>query len=314
MKSYIQLEKITYFSLKGNLIKSMGRPFKLIFQISNHVNQSREYSMGWEPNVNVWLTRGKRGNARELCFRCLKYLESSSLFGSIIRVCVIKERQYYGRPEKGIMPKSEGDVEIDEIAELFSEFNEKLWDFEVWYETINHHVYEVKTIYNKRHISIIEEPYRVVLSFPSEEYVLPGIPVDADIVVEIGKEIYLCPSYNGELAELNILALVYQLAVLIEFGAIQINLPNKDNELDPKTFHLVYHSDPDEFRKDLLLWTQYISPQITLSTEDIRLIIQSCDDIEYMEIRGGILVFHKNLVEGSLESLYTKIIEFLEEH
>ena len=265
--------------------------------------------MGWEPEIRAWLGNDTTRTPYSLCFEFVKHLESSQLFGSIFQFCVVRNGQSSVNPEKKIL---EGVANLNKIAELLSEFDGQNLKFEVWHETFSYHAYETTELYGRQRVSIVEIPYRMVISFPGKEYLLYSHPNDVDIIFEVGREIYLCPSYQGEIAELNILSLIYQLTILIEFGIIKMHFSNKDNEMHPKTFHLAYHKCVDGFREDLTLWTQYILPQPKLFNQDVISIIHLCDDIEYMELCGGILVFHKNLVEGSLESFYTKIIEFLE--
>ncbi len=266
--------------------------------------------MGWEPEIRAWLDDDMTRTPHDSCFKFVKYLESSQLFGSIFQISVVKNSQSSVNPEKKINP--EGVVNLDRISDLLSEFKGQDLKFEVWHETFSYHAYESTKIYGKQQTNIIEIPYRIVMSFLGKEYLSYSHPNDVNIIFEVGREIYLCPSYQGEIAELNILSLIYQLTILIEFGIIRMHFPNKDNQMNPKTFHLAYHKRADGFREDLTLWTQYIYPQRTLFDQDIASILALCDDIEYMELCGGILVFHKNLVEGSLDAFYTKVIEFLE--
>ncbi|MGI0495398.1 hypothetical protein ACN4EG_26770, partial [Alkalinema pantanalense CENA528] len=79
----------------------------------------------------------------------------------------------------------------------------------------------------------------------------------------------------------------------------------------PRTFYLAYHCDADGFRQDLTLWTQYIFPQPQLTKAQVIEIAQACEEIEYLEVAGGVLIFHKDFVDGNLASFYDAIVEWL---
>ncbi len=263
--------------------------------------------MGWEPEIRVWLNEIKE--PLTTFSNLARHIESSQFFGRLLRLRIWQHRHIHKNVIKDIKLEN---FNTTEIQGLLSRFADQTFNFEAWWETHSSYEYATKEIYGKWRTEIVEKIYRMVISIPGNQYLWSGNPNDVNMILEIGKEVYLSPHHQGELAELNILSLICQLSYLVEFGISKMHLLNRDSAINPRTFHLAYHQNVDGFREDLAAWTQYILPQPQLTNNQVILILKSCEDIDYTEVGGGILVFNKNLVDGSLESFYTKIIEFLE--
>ena len=264
--------------------------------------------MGSEAQINVWLN--ERNLPVKTFLDVAKHIEPSPFFGRLLQLVIRKNNRMEDIVKT--INLEDFNFNITEIEHMIGDFTDQAFTLEAWWETNSYYTFVTEERYGKWHTKMVEETHRMVFSILGTQYLFSGHPNDVHMIIELGREIYLSPSHQGELAELNILSVICQLSYLIEFGIYKMHLPCHDNYLEPGTFHLAYHKEADGFRKDLTLWTQYIWPQPTLFNQDIIEIVTACEEIEYMEISGGILVFHKNLVEGSLESFYTKIVEFLE--
>jgi hypothetical protein len=265
--------------------------------------------MGWEPSLRIWLKNPKEPG--RTCMDLASYVETSSLFGKFLRIVVM------GDPYSDNAIKSLDSVDVgisnDEIEKIIAPPNAQNIAVECWWETYYYHAYKTEKIYGKWHTKIVEEPWRIVITILGCEYEWSGKPNNIHMIWEIGRDVYVSPKHSGEIAQLNILSLICQISFLIEFGVSKVHAPNQDNELHPETFYLVYHSDPDGFRQDLTIWTQHISPQPSLTKEDLIEVIRSCEKIEYVEVTGGLLIFHQDFVDGSLESFYNGIVKILEQ-
>jgi hypothetical protein len=270
--------------------------------------------MGWEPVLEVWLS--EYNLPADTCNTLFKYLKGSASFGKLFRV-VSRQSDYSGKTTQILESLSEGILanELEQFTSLFKQHNTML---ECWWETFSYHTMVKTQAHKLSCLDIVEEPWRIVINIFGSLYEANGHPNSINMTWELGSYKYISPKIGGELASLNILAVIYQISFLIEFGVSKIYAPNdsllknSNDSSDPKTFYLVYHKEPDGFRQDVIPWIQHLSPQINLKKEDIIMIVNLCEGVSYLEISSGILVFYQDLVDGTLDEFYSKIIYHLE--
>ncbi|MGI0495546.1 hypothetical protein ACN4EG_27535 [Alkalinema pantanalense CENA528] len=265
--------------------------------------------MGWDLELLVWCKSDKLPSQRLLDL--VNHLGKSPLFGRISRVEVKKSPHYFKGDYITFKQLDGKGLPRDEITRIVEQYTNQPVAFEAWWRTHSYHEYLEENIYGRRVRKIVEEPWRIVIEIVNRDKSWAGHPCGIDMFWDLGNMGYLSPAMSGERAKLNILAVIYQLEVLIEADVATIHAHNLDNERHPRTFYLAYHCDADGFRQDLTLWTQYIFPQPQLTKEQVIDIAQACEEIEYLEVAGGVLIFHQDLVDGNLASFYDAIVEWL---
>jgi hypothetical protein len=266
--------------------------------------------MGWEPILQVWYLEARLPDHR-LLIDLLPKLRKSNLFGELFYTSIIDNPSLCSKIHT--IESIEEGISDQSLEEFLSRnyYKPLRFSIECGWRTYSYYKYVEENHYGRSIWQIVEYPWRLFLTIFDREVGWPTEPYGVDMRIDLGKSTYLEANEGDEAGKLNILSLMYQLVVIIESGVGKIYGPNKDNEMHPETFYLVYHSNPDGFREDLTLWTQNLSLRPNLTRDDIVGILKSCTDIDYLEVNGGWLVFHKYLVNGNLKRFYDLIIEKL---
>lgn len=269
--------------------------------------------MGWNVRLRAWFK--DKQPPKERFIALTKHIEQSFLFNGLGRLCIFAHGSHGGEIAKFDSPYAEV-FSIEQIKSILQQYNDESIGIEGWWGVSSHyfdesHLYVDEQWQYDSSRKIVEGVWRLIITIPGKDYYFPGFPQNIGMVCEIGPERDFSPRIAKERAHLNILSLLHELSVLAEFNLATMYGLDIDDNPDPRTFYLCYHSDPNGFRNDLSLWTQHLTHQVNFTKQDIVGIIQYCQDIEYLEVGGGVFVFHQDLVDGNLGDFYTEILRLL---
>lgn len=272
--------------------------------------------MSWNVEIRAWFKHEQLPTQRFIGFT--KHLGKSSFFSGLGRVRIYKfnfRREEIARFES---PYAKA-FSVEQVRDILQSYDEQgivlegLWG-------VNSHFFDYSNSYTngkQKHEpsrKLIEDKWQLIITIFSKDYKPIYYPSGLGMVCNIGKQHYYSQkiSKQKELAHLNILAALHELSVLSELDVSTMYGLNINDNPDPRTFYLVYHSDPNDFRKDMSLWTQHLTLEVrNLTHEDIILAVSDCNNIEYLETREGIFVFHQDLVDGNLSEFYTAVFKLL---
>lgn len=154
--------------------------------------------------------------------------------------------------------------------------------------------------------------YRVIVTTVGSSFPWPGLSKQServDLVYEPGDFKHFLPSLGGEAARLNIEALIQEVPLLIALGAQTIRGLDAERSRDPRDHYLCYHRNPDNYRLDLQTISNNGLNLRALGTEDILNAALICSDVSFRETDGGLIIYHKEFVDGNLKNFYQELLK-----
>jgi hypothetical protein len=270
--------------------------------------------MGWDVTLQVWFKDEQPAKDRFIAL--VIHLEKSIFFTELFRLIIRSRDSYTGRIAK--FDISEQVLSREQIETMLKPYTENKIGFEGWW-CVKSHYFNESDVYVDGRLhqhdpsrKLVERSWRMIITVPGKDYDLLEYSKEIGMVCNIGNERFYSPRISKDVGRLNILSVIHELSVLTELNVATIRGLNVDDNPDPRTFYLSYHSDPNNFCKDMTLWTQHLTLEPrNLTKQDIIIAVNDCNNIEYLETIDGIFVYHQDLVDGNLAEFYTVVLRLL---
>jgi len=159
---------------------------------------------------------------------------------------------------------------------------------------------------------IIRTGYRVIMQTPADEYTYNSNLAESSFSYTIGNSSLFSLGLLNEVAQLNFEAVLQELAVLSAFELNTVQGLNIDSEQDPRKCFLMYHHEPHAFGIDLGSKFGGLEASLGLLPKDIQQIAQKSKNVICQSLNTGVVVFHRDLIDGNLADFYRCLKEYLE--